>query len=232
MNGSVFPVDIYCLLMKQYLDPHDALRMARTCKRLWRVFTMEQRMCLEANIRPCRILPKIQLVPCPLCKVHVLAEKLHCHLRKNTCSKKNLLKNHVFCLRCFCSIREDRLRGHLENRCFLKHPHLKKTCCAICRKMVYKRLLKKKCDECSRRVSDVFIQFAICPKCPFYCRKCRVFCVGCECVVDKRRIHVCKAKTDCFAASLGISGRLLTSLFVSISISIAFCLIAPFFGKT
>lgn len=201
MNGSVFPVDIYCHLMKQYLDPHDALRMARTCKRLWRVFTAFEKKLLEAKMTAFqkRHLQKRSALHCPACLVLVDSHNLHIHLQRDKCSFNIGRPKMVECPQCRHMVKESRLDFHMVNTCDWLPWGLRQRACFDCGRSVYNSLCKSNCDSCRQQTSGPLV----CPLCPIYCRLCAKACDGCMKKILTGDSHTCSSERGRLAVALG-----------------------------
>lgn len=201
MNGSVFPYDIYWLLMSKYLNPHDALRMARTCKRLWRVFTSFEKKLLEAKMTGLQkhYLQKRSSLNCPACGVIVDSHNLHIHLRKDKCCFNIGRLKKVNCPHCGHMVKESRLDFHMGNTCEWLPWGLRKRACSDCGRYVLNNLCRNDCDIC-RQQSDCP---RVCPKCPNYCFGCLQPCNGCMKYVSIRDSHICPSEQGRLAVVLG-----------------------------
>lgn len=210
MNGSVLPYDLYWLLMTRYLEPHDALRTARTCKRLWRVFTFSQKRFLEAKMIPYTQFYVSKGIPsrCPVCLAHVETHNLHCHLRKNKCLVNITASDTVQCPQCWHPVKEPRLEAHMLNRCYPLPFGVRKKACRSCCTLVYNNLLESDCTICT----EPTYKKPTCPKCYRYCRQCYGPCNGCESFVFTHKQHKCDTELGRLVVALKSYIHLATTL--------------------
>lgn len=85
MEGSVFYLDIYNLLLKKYLPPRDRYSLIKTCKKLYSLYTPYERRMLFAGAEPIvKAYDHPDFVECPICKMFVKKFKYVKHFNKCT----------------------------------------------------------------------------------------------------------------------------------------------------
>lgn len=120
MDGSLFPLDLYLLLLKKYLCPYDAFVFSLTCKKLYAIFNPIERLWLLCNERPAlkQPVPRDQLfladyVSCRACRVAMKATTIiehKCNLRVLAAREEMTL-----CDQCFGVVLKRRLKKHQES---------------------------------------------------------------------------------------------------------------------
>ena len=97
MEGSVFYLDIYNLLLKKYLPPRDRYSLIKTCKKLYSLYTPYERRMLFAGAEPIvKAFDHPDFKECPICKMFVRTFKYVKHFNKCTM----IAKKRKICIDC------------------------------------------------------------------------------------------------------------------------------------
>lgn len=205
MDGSVFPKDIYWLLMRHYLEPHDALRMSRACRKLWAMFTKKERRYLEAGEKLSNVISKApQSLECNVCNEHVRPHNRGAHGRKCATLTTRTGPEWQVCTACKHRVKVQNMPRHKIYKCEAEWIGVVPTECSACARPCPYNLLKSECDICKEPCAA-----RSCPKCPSRCIACSpVACSGCTMLVDKfaqdQTPHVCATELGRLLIAFGV----------------------------
>lgn len=97
MEGSVFYLDIYNLLLTKYLPPRDRYSLIKTCKKLYSLYTPYERRMLFAGAEPIvKAYDHPDFKECPICKMFVKKFKYVKHFNKCT----TVVEKRKICIDC------------------------------------------------------------------------------------------------------------------------------------
>jgi hypothetical protein len=204
MDGSIFPLDIYRHLMRNYLDSHDALRMSRTCRKLWMTFSKRERRYLEANGRLNKMVIEMpKMFECAICHEHVRPVNRGSHMRKCKLFSLRIGPEWNACPWCKVPVKTRNMTRHVSFTCESLWEEVIQLPCIVCKKLFPYGLVRDVCDICDSKCVPV----RICPRCPYRCLTCMPEpCQGCAVILDRFAVdqppHVCATEL----------GRLLVAL--------------------
>lgn len=146
-----FPRDIQKLIMTDYCDPHDAIRLGKTCKTLYSILTIMEKRFLEANITIKRMknykehLQKIgkNYSICTDCNTPIKNKNITQHKYRCVKDAKHKSIDYTQCPYCSeCNILHNKLKYHILHRCrWLKDFRI--ISCSCCKRKCLWALMEK-----------------------------------------------------------------------------------------
>lgn len=232
--GSVFPRDIYMLLLKGgYLSPIDALRLSMTSRRLYPVFTPHERRWMQFDLVPkpfheCGPIKEHEWRQCDTCFAMVKDEHMLQHLMRGKCRKgyredasHYTAENVCVCTKCMTRVtvkkyerHVKRCKGRTEGWCFecgVRHRHWQTPCpfvfhqCLYC-KVRYPRAFFSRPKQCPGCQRLKWDDR--CFKCFERCEQCKTYkCELCRTEVDPlvENPHACGAEIVKIAQKMNLS---------------------------
>ena len=192
-----FPMDIWRLLLREYLPAHDALRLSWTCKKLYAVFSKDERRHLEAGVHRTQVIHRFDYDKdvysmCMYCHELVKSRKIRMHMERKCMGFSRFLnsKDYLICTQCKHTVRAERLQWHKTERCGALWCGIKKEQCIECKRRFPENLRKRRCDICCRTM----LLIPTCPQCPARCYPCGIRrCTHCHVSYDPFgvEIHEC-----------------------------------------